>query len=77
MWITSSYCNADQPMCVQVEFRKSSYSEPQENCVEVAAGADAVAVRDSKDLDGPVLSFTRDEWSAFLAGVKAGEFDGP
>lgn len=35
----------------------------------------AVAVRDSKSPQGPVLSFTREEWSSFIAGVKAGEFD--
>ena len=35
----------------------------------------AVAVRDSKDPDGPRLVVTPDEWRAFAAGVKAGEFD--
>jgi hypothetical protein len=34
-----------------------------------------VAVRDSKDPDGPVLLYTRAEWRAFLHGAKAGEFD--
>lgn len=34
-----------------------------------------IHVRDSKDRDGPVLVFTGKEWDAFLAGVKAGEFD--
>jgi len=33
-------------------------------------------VRDTKDGEqGPVLSFTHDEWQAFLAGVDNGEFD--
>jgi hypothetical protein len=32
-------------------------------------------MRDSKDLNGPVLEFTREEWSAFVEGVIAGEFD--
>ncbi|MDQ4034106.1 MAG: DUF397 domain-containing protein [Actinomycetota bacterium] len=32
------------------------------------------AVRDSKDLTGPVLKFTEAEWSSFIAGVRAGEF---
>lgn len=35
----------------------------------------AVALRDSKDPEGPVLVFTLDEWRAFAAGVRAGEFD--
>jgi hypothetical protein len=45
------------------------------NCVEVAASREAVHVRDSKHQDGPVLTFTPDEWLAFLKGVRAGEFD--
>ncbi|GGN96545.1 hypothetical protein GCM10010112_87890 [Actinoplanes lobatus] len=48
------------------------------NCVEVARNLpDIVAVRDSKDRRGPALIFTSDEWIAFLAGVKTGEFDLP
>lgn len=34
-----------------------------------------IAVRDSKDPDGPTLFFTPAEWDAFLDGVKADEFD--
>jgi Domain of unknown function (DUF397) len=34
-----------------------------------------VAVRDSKDPGGPKLAFAPDEWLAFTAGIKAGEFD--
>jgi hypothetical protein len=34
-----------------------------------------IAVRDSKDLDGPVLTFNAEEWAAFVAGVRDGEFD--
>lgn len=56
-------------------WRKSSASGTG-NCVEVRCG-DTVRVRDSKDPSGPVLTFTLAEWSAFLAGVRAGEFDGP
>ncbi|MCC5577269.1 DUF397 domain-containing protein [Microtetraspora sp. AC03309] len=33
------------------------------------------AVRDSKDRNGPVLTFTPSEWSAFIGGVRDGEFD--
>jgi hypothetical protein len=43
-------------------------------CVEVAKVGDEFLVRDSKYPDGLVLTFTRDEWAAFVAGVKAGEF---
>ncbi|MGW4086252.1 DUF397 domain-containing protein [Streptomyces sp. NPDC004822] len=48
---------------------KSSYSgSGGGNCVEVAAGLDAVYVRDSKVAgDGPVLRVGRGEWAAFVA----------
>ena len=46
------------------------------DCVEVAhLGGGAVQVRDSKDPAGPVHQFDGDEWAAFVAGVKNGEFD--
>ena len=46
------------------------------NCVELAVNLPGIiAVRDSKDREGPVLVLTPDEWWAFAAGVKAGEFD--
>ena len=58
-------------------WRKSSYSGSNGgNCVEVADNLPGVvAVRDSKDPDGPVLAFTPDDWQAFTAAIKAGEFD--
>jgi hypothetical protein len=34
-----------------------------------------VAVRDAKDVDGPILEFPRSDWLAFLSGVRAGRFD--
>jgi hypothetical protein len=43
-------------------------------CVEVALIGQDVALRDSKDPDGPVLCFTKQEWDAFTAGVSAGDF---
>jgi hypothetical protein len=59
------------------EWRKSSWSSGNGGtCVEVARNLPgAVAVRDSKDPDGPKLTFTPDEWVAFTAGIKTGEFD--
>ncbi|MEX5709935.1 DUF397 domain-containing protein [Parafrankia sp. FMc6] len=56
-------------------WRKSSHSATQTNCVEISRVPDGVAVRDSKDPDGPVLLFTPGEWAAFLAGVRDGEFE--
>jgi hypothetical protein len=53
---------------------KSSYSNGGGNCVEVADGFPCVPVRDSKDPHGPALVFGAAAWSAFVAGVKAGDF---
>lgn len=39
-------------------------------CVEVALVSELAGVRDSKDRDGGTLIFNREQWSAFLAGVK-------
>jgi hypothetical protein len=57
-------------------WRKSSYSSGNGGqCVEVARNLPGiVAVRDSKDPEGPALAFAPKEWLAFLDGVRAGEF---
>ena len=56
-------------------FRKSTYSGGV-NCVEVRLLPDGrIALRDSKDPSLPPHRFTPDEWNAFLAGVRAGEFN--
>jgi hypothetical protein len=55
---------------------KSTLSFANGNCVEVADLPDGgVGVRNSRDPGGPVLNFTPEEWSAFLGGVRNGEFD--
>ncbi|WP_055478063.1 DUF397 domain-containing protein [Sphaerimonospora mesophila] len=61
----------------RLSWRKSSFSGTNGgDCVEVAELPDGGrAVRDSKAPDGAVLWFTRSEWAAFTAGVRAGEFD--
>jgi hypothetical protein len=58
---------------------KSSHSNAEYNCVEVAfLSGGRVGLRDSKDGGvGPAHVFTRAEWEAFLAGAKDGEFDLP
>lgn len=57
-------------------WRKAAASGSNGNCVETAPLADGgMAVRDSKDQDGPALYFTKGEWTAFLDGATKGEFD--
>jgi hypothetical protein len=49
-------------------WRKSSYSSGNGNdsCVEVAFGADAIGVRDSKNAVGPQLAFAEGTWRRFV-----------
>ncbi|MEU4410121.1 DUF397 domain-containing protein [Streptosporangium sp. NPDC023963] len=56
-------------------WRKSSYSGgSSDNCVEVAMNLPGfVAVRDSKDPSGPMLTFSPTVWNEFLAGIRSGE----
>lgn len=78
-WRTSSYSSSNGGQCVEVGvWRKASYSSSNAGqCVEVSGVLPAaVAVRDSKDPDGPKLSFTARDWTTFTGRVKAGGFDG-
>lgn len=55
----------------RIRWRKSHYSSPQGNCVEVAAlPGGLVAIRDSRQPSGPALVFARREWAAFTGTVR-------
>lgn len=52
------------------DWRKSSYSGPHEDCVEVGLTAHAARIRDSKDPGGPTLCVSAAAWAQFLAHIK-------
>jgi hypothetical protein len=60
-----------------LRWQKSRRSNPSGNCVEMAElpGGGGIAVRNSRDPDGPALIYTLDEIAAFLAGARDGDFD--
>jgi hypothetical protein len=59
-----------------VQWQKSGRSNPSGNCVECAALPDGgVAVRNSRDPEGPALIYTPAEIEAFILGVRDGDFD--
>lgn len=81
-WVKSSYSNNGGD-CVEVSFDlaalawvKSSHSNNGGTCIEAAPGIPGlVPVRDSKDPEGPALVFPAEAWEAFVAAVRADEFD--
>lgn len=56
-------------------WRKSSYSGKETNCVEFRRVEGGVEVRNSKRPEEATIRYTASEWTAFIAGVKDGEFD--
>jgi hypothetical protein len=58
-------------------WQKSGRSNPSGNCVEMTELADGagIAVRNSRDPNGPALVYTHEEIEAFILGVRDGDFD--
>lgn len=56
-----------------LEWRKSSRSSTEPQCVEVAWPQNGTAIRDSKNTGGPRISVGSEAWSAWISGVKRGD----
>jgi Domain of unknown function (DUF397) len=57
-------------MASEPAWRVSTYTGGNGNCVEVAAAARTVVVRDTKDRGGVVLAVSADAWRRFAAMVR-------
>ncbi|MFG2016929.1 DUF397 domain-containing protein [Actinomadura geliboluensis] len=57
------------------KWRKSSHSNSQQECVEVAPLATAIAIRDSKNPGGGHLTLNRDSFAGILNRARAGDLD--
>ncbi|WP_431726946.1 DUF397 domain-containing protein [Verrucosispora sp. TAA-831] len=62
-------------MTLGQEWRKSTRSGDNGNCVELRDRDGRVEMRDSKDPTGPTLGFEYDVFASFMDGLKAGRLD--
>jgi Domain of unknown function (DUF397) len=59
-----------------VQWRKSSYSDSSHgDCVEIAGFSQVIAVRDSKNPDGAVLTFNRSVFGTLAREIRTGRYD--
>jgi hypothetical protein len=65
----------DPAVVVGLVWRKAQSSTGHGACVEVASTCQLIAVRDSKNPLGTVLSYNAPDWRAFLDEAKKGAFD--
>jgi Domain of unknown function (DUF397) len=65
----------DEAERASLAWLKAQASTYNGQCVEIASTSGKVALRDSKDPDGPILVYTNAEFKAFLDGARNGEFD--
>lgn len=65
---------------VNADWSKSSYSSNGTNCVEVAdlstSAYGGIAIRDSKDPNGPALLVSADGWASFITAMADGKLPG-
>ena len=59
---------------IGIQWRKSSRCATG-GCVEIAKTGESYLVRDSKNVNSPILAFTAGEWNAFLDRVRTGGLD--
>jgi hypothetical protein len=72
------HARADLPDTLTLDWTRSSFSLGNGDCVECARTTTGnIVVRDSKDLNGPVMTFTATEWRTFISRVRHGDFDRP
>ncbi|MCA2224416.1 DUF397 domain-containing protein [Nonomuraea sp. NEAU-L178] len=74
-WRKSSFSNGTGGDCVEVALVDGTKNDPPLGTAHKAGMRPLIALRDSKDPDGPKLYFTRSEFAAFRRGLMAGEFD--
>lgn len=76
-WRKSAHSDQEGGNCVEVgSWRKSSRSDASGGaCVEVGRVASVVAVRDSKDPDGPKLTFRSAAFRTLARDIRAGRYD--
>ncbi len=67
--------SSTDPGALQFVWRKARSSTAHGACVEVANAGHIVAVRDSMDPQGAILTYAATQWQSFLDGAKRGEFD--
>ena len=70
-WRTSSFSYSEGNCVEAADWRTSSRSGGNGACVETGTCEHGIAVRDTKDRDGPVLTFTAAAWRRFTAQTAA------